>query len=81
MTYFTPAAYPMHGVFRQEDGNSFQLLLAGYRTDDDGLTEPVFMGDLEEVGSLLGLGDIANDLISLMPGFPNPSTEGTPTCI
>lgn len=71
MTSFAPATYPMHGVFRQQDGYSYELLLAGYETDNDGSTEPVFMGDLEETGSLLNLGDIGEDLAAIRPGFPS----------
>lgn len=69
-TTFTPAPYPLHGVFRQDDGYTFQLLLVGYMTDADGYTEPAFMLDRDLTGDISTADDIGAHLECIEPGFP-----------
>lgn len=74
-TTFTPAPYPMHGVFRQNDGHTFRLLLVGYKTDADGYTEPAFMLDLDLTGDIVTADDAGARLFRIEPGFPQEAAS------
>lgn len=65
---FTPAPYPMHGVFRGADGHTAPALLAGWCTDSEGAIAPEFM--IPGAKYAQAPYEIAADLVAIRSGFP-----------